>query len=225
MSGGGSRVNILPGITLQCSDDLIALTSDQPLRCLSSAMIEGGVADTQHVLIRHVDKSYACRDAQAEYQAFACERGIAGPFVGLMTAVWLHQMAVAKVAEEGLTGVAIVTAGTRNATAVGRSLPFTRCAPPGTINIVMLLDAQLTPAALVNAVITTTEAKVDVLRERGILTREGFQATGTSTDAVAVACTQSGAALPYAGPATPVGYLIGRCVRQGLEEALNAYFS
>jgi adenosylcobinamide amidohydrolase len=36
-------------------------------------------------------------------------------------------------------------------------------------------------------------------------------------------CTGRGPVLPYAGPATPVGWLIGRCVRQALKEALDAY--
>ena len=49
---------------------------------------------------------------------------------------------------------------------------------------------------------------------------EGYAATGTSTDAIAVASTGSGRPLGYAGPVTLVGWLIGHCVRTALAEAL-----
>jgi len=63
--------------------------------------------------------------------------------------------------------------------------------------------------------------KVNLLLGRGARTSEGCLATGMSTDAVVVACTGRGDSLPYAGPATPVGWLIGRSVRQALGEALG----
>ncbi len=86
---------------------------------------------------------------------------------------------------------------------------------------ILLIDAHLTPAAMVNAVITATEAKTHVLVKRSVRTREGHPATGTSTDTVVVACTGRGEPLSYAGPVTCVGWLIGQSVRQGLEEALG----
>jgi adenosylcobinamide amidohydrolase len=38
--------------------------------------------------------------------------------------------------------------------------------------------------------------------------------------AVVIACTGAGSPLPYAGTATPVGYLIGRTVRAALANQL-----
>ena len=87
--------------------------------------------------------------------------------------------------------------------------------------MILLIDACLTPAAMVNAVITATEVKTQVLMARGVRTPEGYAATGTSTDTIAVASTGSGTLLAYAGPVTLVGWLIGRCVRTVLEEALR----
>ena len=86
--------------------------------------------------------------------------------------------------------------------------------------MILLIDACLTPAAMVHAVITATEVKTQVLMAHGVRTPEGDTATGTSTDALAVACTDSGTPLLYAGPVTLVGWLIGRCVRTALEEAM-----
>ncbi len=74
---------------------------------------------------------------------------------------------------------------------------------------------------MVNAVIITTEVKTHLLLERGVRIPGGHVATGTSTDAVVVACTGRGDSLPYAGPATRVGWLIGQSVRQALGGALG----
>ena len=74
---------------------------------------------------------------------------------------------------------------------------------------------------MVNAVITATEAKTDILQQHGVRTPENQPATGTSTDSVVVACMGRGDLLPYAGPATSVGWLIGRSVRQSLGEAVE----
>jgi iron complex transport system ATP-binding protein len=86
--------------------------------------------------------------------------------------------------------------------------------------MILLIDACLTSAAMVHAIITATEVKTQVLMAHGIRTPEGYAATGTSTDAMAVACTDSGTSLLYAGPVTLVGWLIGRCVRMALGAAM-----
>jgi adenosylcobinamide amidohydrolase len=88
---------------------------------------------------------------------------------------------------------------------------------PGTINVVLLVDGALTPAAMVNAVITATEAKTMTLRAWDVKTPEGDAASGTSTDTVVVACTGRGEELCYAGPATPVGWLAARSVRAAMD--------
>ncbi len=53
---------------------------------------------------------------------------------------------------------------------------------------------------MVNAVITATEAKTGVLMALNARTKEGDPATGTSTDAIVIACTGRGTPVPYAGP-------------------------
>ena len=51
-----------------------------------------------------------------------------------------------------------------------------------------------------------------------MLSPEGAPASGTSTDAVVVACTGRGEAQSYAGPATVMGWLIARTVRRAIEQ-------
>jgi adenosylcobinamide amidohydrolase len=50
-----------------------------------------------------------------------------------------------------------------------------------------------------------------------VRTPQGEPATGTSTDAVVVACTGRGEQLRYAGPATPAGWLAARAVRTAMD--------
>ena len=86
--------------------------------------------------------------------------------------------------------------------------------------MIVLVDANPTSAALVNAVITTTEVKCDLLRRHEIRASDGELATGTSTDAVVIAATGRGESLLYAGPASTLGWVIARAVRQAMEVVL-----
>jgi adenosylcobinamide amidohydrolase len=79
-------------------------------------------------------------------------------------------------------------------------------ATAGTINIVAVLPVRLADAALVNAVATATEAKVQALGDLG------FDATGTATDAIAIACPAVGVPEPFGGPRSVWGGRLARAV-------------
>ena len=208
-----------PGVTVSLTAEALVLHSEFPLHTLASAVVGGGFTHTRCVINRHVHKDYDNHDPAGDLLAFAREHGIAEPFVGLMTAVRLNRTRAVTLHDGDLTVAVVLTAGVSNLAAPGLSPPAAIAA--GTINLVLLVDADLTPAAMVNAVITATEVKTHLLLDRGVRTPEGHPATGTSTDAVVVACTGRGNPLPYAGPATHVGWLIGQSVRQALERALG----
>lgn len=208
-----------PGIIATLSPEALTLRSAKNLHVLASAVVGGGLTRTRCIINRHVHKNYRHPDPADDLRAYAAGCGIPEPFVGLMTAVYLDQTRTATLRDNHLTIAAVVTAGLSNPATPGLSPPASPL--PGTINIILLVDAQLSPGAMVNAVITTTEVKTHLLLERGVCTPNGYPATGTSTDAVVVACTGRGASLPYAGPATRVGWLIGQGVRQALGGALG----
>lgn len=205
-----------PYITGHQNEEAIILVSDAPLYTLSSAVVGGGFIHTRHIINRHVDKNYSGNDPASDLKNFAHQRGITGDFVGLLTAVWMHHVRI--VSYENVS--VIITAGLGNISATGLSKPITYSA--GTINIIVLIDGNLSPGAMVNAVQTVTEAKVAVIAAREIHTPEGYPATGTSTDAIVIGCTQRGEDIEYAGALMPVGYLIGKCVRTCLELAIDA---
>lgn len=206
-----------PNITATQDAEAIILRSATPLHTLSSSVVGGGYAWTRFIVNRHVDIAYDHPNPAFDLVNFVRERDIYEPFVGLMTAVYMRHMRVVTQEEDGILLTMVLTAGYGNATSVGLS-PSAKLRP-GTINLIVLIDANLSSAAMINAIITATEAKTHVLRQQDIRTPDGLPATGTSTDAVVIACTGRGRTLSYAGPVTPVGYLIGRAVRQGLEEA------
>ena len=180
-----------------------------------------------HIINHTVRKSYNCDHPDQDLARLAAKIGLGDGVVGLMTAVDVRQTVVRSGIRKDLAVAAACTAGTGNACAAG--IPVTlgkNAAVPGTINIVVLVDGNLTGAAMVNAVITATEAKTRAIFQAGIRLPDGGMATGTTTDAIVIACTGRGKPLPYAGAATELGCLVGhtvyRAVMQGLKDYLAA---
>jgi adenosylcobinamide amidohydrolase len=94
--------------------------------------------------------------------------------------------------------------------------------PAGTINTILLISREITPGAMVEAVITATEAKTAVLQELAVPSRysDGL-ATGTGTDQIGIACRMgTGAPLTDTGKHSKVGELIGRTVHDAIKETL-----
>jgi iron complex transport system ATP-binding protein len=208
-----------PGVTASLSPDVMVLRSEKGLYVLTSAVVGGGLTYTRHIVNRHVSKDYHHPDPESDLRAYARSLGITDPFVGLMTAVTLDKARAVTLREGDLAVSAVVTVGLGNAASPGLTRPAALA--PGTINLILLVNTRLSPAAMVGAVITATEVKAQLLLDRRVHTPEGYPATGTSTDAVVVACTDKGKPLRYTGPATPAGWLIGQSLRQAIQEALE----
>jgi iron complex transport system ATP-binding protein len=213
----------LPGVTVTIGRRAVRVAGREPLRVLSSAVVGGGFGSSREILNVHVDDKYDGERPEEDLAATAAELGVAEPFVGLMTAAYSEYARCAVESLGDLTVAAVVSVGLSNTSSAGVTPPIGAgpadgaAAPgPGTINVILLVDGALTPAAMVNAVITATEAKTMTLGEWDVKTPEGEAASGTSTDTVVVACTGRGAELRYAGPATPVGWLAARAVRAAM---------
>jgi iron complex transport system ATP-binding protein len=213
----------LPGITVTTGRRAVRVSSLRPLTVLSSAVAGGGFGSTREILNVHVDDQYDGERPDDDLAVIAAKLGVAEPFVGLMTAAYTEFARCAVESSGDLTVAAVVSVGLSNTSSAGVTPPIgaglasdAAVAGAGTINIVLLVDGTLTQAAMVNAVITATEAKTMTLAAWDVKTPEGDAASGTSTDTVVVACTGRGERLSYAGPATPVGWLAGRTVRAAM---------
>lgn len=218
----------LAGLTLTIAREALWLRSDRPMDLLSSGPGGDGVRAGRHIIGLYVDKGYCRDDPERDLAALARRLGIgaAERWVGLMTGVALDEAAVVVRERGGLKVASIVTVGLGNASAAGRDpWDLAERPPPGTINSIVAVGAALTPAGLVNAVVTATEAKALALVERGVRTARGERASGTSSDAIVIAALPpphepAGPPLRYAGPATTLGLLIGRAVREAVASRL-----
>jgi iron complex transport system ATP-binding protein len=198
----------------------IQIASDAPLVVLSSAVVGGGLLRARQIVNMHVPRGYDGRAPADDLAALAVGLGIAEPFVGLMTAVYLDRAQLLVERVGGMIVVGVVTVGLGNTVAAGRSAVADT--HPGTINAILIADARLSPAARVNAVISATEAKALALGEAGVLTPEGLPASGTSTDAVVIASTERGELAEYAGPIAPLGAAVARVLRRAVQAQLAA---
>lgn len=219
-SGVEPITELLPWLSLRRSESCIHVSSDQPLRVASTAPYRGGVRKVRHILSLKVDDSLECQRPERFARARATEMALHQPFVGLLTGVSLERAKVAVRRASDMAAVAIVSAGGRNLCAAGLS-PAWNGPQCGTINTIAIVDTRLSDAALLNLLTVATEAKGLALSERGVLTEEGFPATGTSTDAVVVACTGNGRRHQYGGPVTLPGHLLGAAVLAATRAALD----
>jgi adenosylcobinamide hydrolase len=144
--------------------------------------------------------------------------------VGLMTAVSMTQLVVAREQVEDLWVDCFATVGVTNAVRAGEPpLESTRCQRPGTINVILITNACLSHAAMVGAVQVVTESKTGILFDHAVPSWTGRPgATGTGTDAVVIACAHrsDGPWVRYSGTHTVIGAMIGRVVSHSVTEGL-----
>lgn len=190
---------------------LLVWRAPEPFRCASSAALGGGLGDRAWVLNAEVSIDYARDDPADHLASIAAHVGLpAGWGAALMTAAPVLDVAVA------------VDDGVGCAATVGVTLPTWAAAPdagwdrvpPGTINLVCTVPVPLADAALVNAVVTATEAKTQALLDAGV------PGTGTPSDAVVVCCPPGGHE-PYAGPRSIWGARLARAVHAAVAEGLR----
>jgi adenosylcobinamide hydrolase len=183
-----------------------------PLLAISSAPLGGGIGRRDWVVNATVDLAYGRDDPDVHLASLADDLGLTGAGVGLLTAVDVAE--VIRTVDEGVVVWSTVGLGTPLPAAAPASLTVDA---PGTVNIVAYVPARLGDAALVNAVATVTEAKVQALTELGIA------ATGTATDAVTVLCAPTGPVEAYGGPRSRWGARLARAVHEGVLERGRAY--
>lgn len=203
-----------PGVEVAADSEGLHIRSLAPRAVVSSVVLGAEEEVVQDFFFLRVPRDYAGSDPAGDLRRAAASLGLTGAFLGFMTAAPVDAPRIAVEVRGGLRVLVIATVGLGNLSAAGLSPPAPR--PAGTINLLILVDAPLTRGAMVNAVMTATEAKALALAARGLRTAEGWPASGTSTDAIAIASEVGGTPLMYGGPVTPVGWLIGRGVRRVL---------
>lgn len=157
---------------------------------------KGGVDDVKTLVNATVPGNFS-EDAGVFLEKISAKNGFLHPLFGLLTAVPMSNLCIARLDYITVFVTAAVSEKNR------------------TINIIVTSSRPLSDAALLGAMMTVTEAKMQVLLERKL------PASAGPTDAVIVA-TENSKEVPeeFAGPLTETGDKISRAVRHALTEAL-----
>ncbi|MEV4833860.1 adenosylcobinamide amidohydrolase [Nonomuraea sp. NPDC049486] len=176
-------------------------------RMISSAMLGGGIGPRTWVLNAQVVAGYARMDPVDHLAGL----GPGGDGVGMMTAASVDRYTSA--ADGGAEAVATVGLRVPTWAAAPEGAADPELAPMvGTVNIVATLPVAMTDAALVNAVMTMTEAKTQALLEAG------YPCTGTASDAVCLAVPDSGPQELFCGPRSEWGARLARAVHAAVRQ-------
>jgi adenosylcobinamide amidohydrolase len=193
---------------------------------LSSAPVGGGFGPRAWIINAQVPMGYDRTDLAAHIDEMRIAGGLPDRLgVGMLTGA--HVGAATTAERDGVRVVSTVGVSEPEWAAAPRSHSIGSGATaagtidhPGTINTVAWLPVALAPGAMVNAVITVTEAKTQALLEAGLA------GTGTATDAVCIVTPGAGTTEPFAGPRSRWGHRLAiaahETVRDGIESARAA---
>ena len=215
-------------------DKSIVLVFSGPRKVLSTSLYNGGYhEDFEAVFNRDMTQGSGmpCESFAPTYvesMKIVAERlGLAPELTsGMGTAVHMENASIVSRSYKELTVTAIVTGGVEtNGGRVGDPASYYKTAEKkcGTINIMLVIDADLPPGILARALVTCTEAKTAALQELMAPSRySAGLATGSGTDqTIVVANSESPLFFEGAGKHSKLGELIGLAVMAAVKEALK----
>jgi len=214
----GNRV----GLVLK--ENVLAVLAEVELSTVSGAIYNGGFRKTKAILNMEVPEEYGDRRLHDDPIAFvkhsAEKLELSHDFIGLITAAKIRNFSLASEEKEGIVVKVVATAGCSHAEAAGEEIDAQQI--DGTINVIVLIDANPSESCMVAALATTVEAKASAMRELDIRSRyTGELATGTITDSIVVAATNTGRRMSLAGPASLLGQLVAHCTKKAIKEAIT----
>ena len=215
-------------------DKSIVLVFSGPRKVLSTSLYNGGYhEDFEAVFNRDMTQGSGmpCESFAPTYvesMKIVAERlGLAPELTsGMGTAAHMENASIVSRSYKELTVTAIVTGGVEtNGGRVGDPASYYKTAEKkcGTINIMLVVDADLPPGILARALVTCTEAKTAALQELMAPSRYSTGlATGSGTDqTIVVANSESPLFFEGAGKHSKLGELIGLAVMAAVKEALK----
>lgn len=212
---------MIDGVEVAVGPEAVVVTARHPLTAVSTAVANGGFMAARAVVNLHVPKNYRWAAGDTALSDYARARGVPAPWIGLLTSAWTEKAELASCEEGGVTALAVATVGLGNPVAAGIT-PAGTCSP-STINVIVVVDADAEPAALLNAALTVTEVKTMALVTAGVRCADGAPATGTSTDAVVVAATGRGGRRRFGGPISELGWPVARAARAVLTAGIRRW--
>ena len=214
----------------QTSDYIcVGFSSQQPV--LSSAVFNGGACSASNILIMKVAENFEgtkqiVENPENTLAEYCRQLQLSGTTVGMMTSASMDSFRLVSRSSQGVEITAMVTAGISNARCAGDRADWrkfqTDANPAGTINIIILTNATMSHAAMVESVMLATEAKTVAMRKLGVKSPvSGAIATGTGTDVIAVANGFDSEIIRYCGKHVLFGEMLASIVIEAITESLR----
>jgi len=198
-----------------------------PHQVASSAVLNGGMVQANHIVNIKVPKAVPCAELpELTLSKYCADSGWGGTAVGMMTAASMDSFCMLKRSEQGIDIAVLVTSGLSNPRRAGDYAEHrqmaSNCNQVGTINIIVITSASLTASALIEALLITTEAKSAAIQEAGVLSPVSNKpATGTGTDSVAVVSGPGPGDVKYCGKHVLFGELLGGLVIDAVSSSIQ----
>ena len=230
-------VRLASGETVERSDDVVIIRFPGRRNVLSTSWMNGGCRGDLVAVFNHQISLEACDTCHAgDGSVHQYLHGVARNLgldpdtaTGLITRAEMKHTAIIAESFRDLTVTAIVTAGIeKNGGRAGDPASYYENGESvepvgGTINTILLINADLPEYTMIRAVMTAAEAKAAALQQ--LMARSIYSqgiATGSGTDMIAiVADSGSPRHLSNAGKHSKLGELIGRTVMQATHVALE----
>ena len=216
--------------SVELTDQFLHVEFKNSVRMVSSAILNGGSQKADHFLNKKVDANFKGEKTDFEspeitLQGIVDSRNWKGNCVGMMTAALMSSFRRVRMQKQGVWIEAFVTSGVSNARRAGDEADYQfmneRCQKIGTINILVLTNAQLSDASMVECVMMVAEAKAACLQDLKIKSPlSGLLATGTGTDSTAIACGM-GPIVQYCGKHVLFGEMLSKATYQAISDSLS----
>jgi len=207
----------------------VGFSTEHPV--LSSAVFNGGACTASNILIMQVAENFdgtkqIVENPENTLAEYCRQLQLSGTTVGMMTSASMDSFRLASRSSQGVAISVLVTAGISNARCAGDRADWrtfqTDADPTGTINIIILTNAMMSHAAMVESVMLATEAKTVAMRRLGVKSPvSGAIATGTGTDAIAVANGFGSETIRFCGKHVLFGEMLASVVIEAITESLS----
>ena len=209
---------------LLIEDNVLAVISGSGLKTVSSAIYNGGFKKVKAILNIQVPQGYSDiklhEDPMHLVRLSSAKVGVHEDYLAMITAAKIANMHHVTKSDGNVTVNVMATAGASHGESAGEKIDTDHL--DGTINIIVVINGNPTDSCLVAAFVTATEAKTAALNDLDIRSRySGQAATGTITDSLSVATTNTGSVIELGGPASRLGQLVASCVREAVKEAVK----
>jgi len=231
MSDTNHAERLTEKIFLEQTPNHIHVQFDTPWNVISSAVLNGGFAEARHILNLKVAKrpaglNSAFKSPDVELSAYCEQYGWQGTTAGMMTAASMDSYRIVRAAQQGVDVIVLVTAGLSNVRRAGDYAEYRTIRPAvsnvGTINIICLTSIGMVPAAMIEAVMTVTEAKAAALQNLDIKSPVSNEpATGTGTDCIAIVADPKAEKMQYCGKHVLFGETLARLVIEAVTSSIK----